>query len=227
MVSVPGGDFQMGDASTHVGSTEERPVHKVRVRSFRAGRYEVTFDEWQACVDAGACRADLIDEGWGRGRRPLVNVDWNDAQTYVRWLSARTGKKFRLLTEAEWEFAARAGAHTAYSWGDQMVEGNAVCYAGCGEEADKTAAVGTTPPNALGLHDFHGNVWEWTEDCWHDSYDGAPTDGSAWTAGECTQRTARGGAWLNVSSDVRSSIRAPQPTSIRFSNLGFRVASDD
>lgn len=193
----------------------------------RSVNTEVTFEEWDACAKAGPCRAKVIDEGWGRGRRPVVHVDWNDAQTYVRWLSTRTGKKFRLLTEAEWEFAARAGARTIYPWGDNMLSGKAVCYSECGEEADKSAVVGSTPPNSFGLYDFPGNVWEWVEDCWHDTYDGAPDDGSAWTGGECAQRVARGGAWLSIAPDVRASIRTPQPSSIRYSNLGFRVASDD
>lgn len=223
MIGLPGGDLLMGDHAAF-GATEEVPVHAVHVKPFQIGKYEVTFDEWDACARSGPCSADIFDQRWGRGRRPVVNVRWDEAQTYVRWLSAQTGKHYRLPTEAEWEYAARAGTRTVYPWGDHMLPGMAVCYSECGEEADKSAVVGSAAPNAFGLHDLHGNVWEWVEDCWNDTYKGAPADGSAWTAGDCERRVVRGGAWLSLSFDVRSSIRTAHPSSIRYSNLGFRVA---
>ena len=142
----------------------------------------MTFDEWDACVAYGGCEPGVSDSGYGGGRKPVINVTWDDAQRYVAWLSRMTGKPYRLLSEAEWEYAARAGTQTAYSWGDKIGKGNANCN-GCGSQWDnmQPAPVGSFAPNAFGLNDMHGNVWEWVEDCYHDNYDGAPTDGSAWT----------------------------------------------
>ena len=163
-------------------------------------KFEVTFDEWDACVAYGDCDPRVSDSGWGRGRQPVINVTWDDAKRYVAWLSRMTGKPYRLLTEAEWEYAARAGTQTAYSWGDEIGKGNANCD-GCGSQWDnkQTAPVGSFAANAFGLYDMHGNVWEWVEDCFHDNYEGAPDDGSAWTAdGDCNSRVLRGGSWSTI-----------------------------
>ena len=149
-----------------------------------------------------------------------------DAQQYVAWISKLTGKPYRLLSEAEWEYAARAGTQTAYSWGDEIGKGNANCN-GCGSQWDgrQTAPVGSFAPNAFGLYDMHGNVWEWVEDCYHDNYDGAPTDGSAWTAvGDCTYRVVRGGSWQDLPSDLRAANRHRRHSDvIQRKELGFRV----
>lgn len=226
MVPISGGAFRMGD-ETSVANPEERPVHRVDVPPFAMSQHEVTFAEWDACVAARACSDEIFDQEWGRGDRPVVNVGWDEAQVYVRWLSQTTHKNYRLPSEAQWEYAARAGAQTRYSWGDDMLPGKAVCYSQCGEDADKTSVVGNTQPNAFGLYDLHGNVWEWVQDCWNETYDSAPGDGSARTDGDCERRVVRGGGWLNYASELRSAVRMAQPTSIHFSSLGFRVVRVD
>ena len=192
MVVVPAGAFRMGSPASEAGrSDDEGPRHRVTLRSFALGVTEVTFDEWDACVRGGGCggrRPD--DEGWGRGARPVINVSWEDARAYVRWLSRETGKSYRLPSEAEWEYAARAGTATPFHTGATISTDQA-------NYADRrTTLVGAFAPNAFGLYDVHGNVWEWVEDCWHDSYRGAPSDGTAWTAGgDCSRRVLRGGSW--------------------------------
>jgi formylglycine-generating enzyme required for sulfatase activity len=184
----------------------------------------VTFEEWDACVAAAAC--PRVPDSWGRGQMPVINVSWRDAKQYVGWLSRLTGKEYRLLTEAEWEYAARAGAETRYSWGDGLGKGNANCD-GCGSRWDleQTAPVGSFKPNAFGLYDMHGNVWEWVEDSWHDNYDSAPTDGSAWLRrDDPNYPVVRGGSWRNDSETVRAAVRARRIFAVRFDTLGFRVA---
>jgi formylglycine-generating enzyme required for sulfatase activity len=168
-----------------------------------------------------------IDEGWGRGRRPVIYVSWQDAVEYAKWLSAQTGRRYRLPTEAEWECAARGGKETVYWWGNDWVKGSANCI-GCGSKWDKrTAPVGSFQPNPFGLYDTAGNVWEWVEDCWHDNYSGAPTDGSAWiSGGNCARRVIRGGSWNNPSKDLRSSNRSSYYLDNRNFNIGFRLARD-
>src|SRR6185436_13912074 len=162
-------------------SKNEGPQHKVTFsRPFAVSKFAVTYEEWDACLAMGGCRARPGDEPWGRGTQPVINVTWDDARQYVGWLSAITGKHYRLLSEAEREYSARAGSTTAYPWGDDIGQGKANCD-GCGGQWDKkqTAPVGSFSPNAFGLYDMHGNIWEWAEDCYVENYDGAPTDGSA------------------------------------------------
>jgi len=157
---------------------------------------------------------------------PAINVSWVDAKQYVGWLSKLTGKEYRFLTEAEWEYAARAGADTRYSWGYDLGKGNANCD-GCGSQWDlqQTAPVGSFSPNRLGLYDMHGNVWEWVEDSWHENYHVAPTDGSAWIRGsDPSFRVVRGGSWRNESELVRAAVRVRRNADVRFDTLGFRVA---
>jgi formylglycine-generating enzyme required for sulfatase activity len=152
-------------------------------------------------------------------------VTWDDARRYVAWLSRMTGKPYHLLSEAEWEYAARAGAMTAYSWGDEIGNGNADCE-NCGSrwDARQPAPVGSFAPNRFGIHDMHGNVWEWVEDCGHGNYSGAPTDGSAWIAdGDCMNRGVRGGGWFFSPGGPRAALRLAYPPVYRFPNLGFRV----
>ena len=225
MVVVPEGSFLMGSMSG--GDDDERPVHEVTIeRPFAVGVYEVTFAEWDACVSGGGCDGHRPDDsGWGRGSRPVVNVSWVDAQAYVRWLSRATGKKYRLPSESEWEYVARAGTTTEYWWGNDVGRNRANCDR-CGSRWDneRTAPVGSFSPNAFGLQDVHGNVWEWVEDCWNESYNGAPSDGSAWTSGECGRRVLRGGSWYNGPWNLRSAVRFRFTTGSRLSVLGFRVA---
>ena len=197
MVEIPGGSFRMGCVSGQNCANDEQPVHEVQVESFELSKYEVTFEEYDRFTSA-AGRARASDEGWGRGRRPVINVSWEDAVAYTRWLSEQTGERYRLPTEAEWEYAARAGTATAYSWGNGIGRNRANCD-GCGSQWDnrQTAPVGSFGPNGWGLHDLHGNVWEWVQDCWNESYRGAPADGSAWESGDCSLRVLRGGSWDN------------------------------
>ena len=226
MVVIPAGRFQMGCVSGVDCDDDEKPVHEVRLRSFALSKYEVTFAEWDACVSAGGCRRYRPeDEGWGRGNRPVINVSWEDAQAYVSWLSEQTGAPYRLPSEAEWEYSARAGSRTKYSWGNDIGRNRANCYS-CGSrwDGDRTAPVGSFSANAFGLYDMHGNVWEWVEDCSNDSYVGAPSNGSAWRRGECSGRVLRGGSWFINPRFLRSAYRYGLATGFRYVYNGFRVA---
>ena len=198
MVVIPAGTFRMGCVSGQSCLDSEKPVHDVQVpQPFALSKHEVTFADWDVCVSAGGCKGYRPDDReWGRGSRPVINVSWADAQAYVAWLSGETGKTYRLPSESEWEYAARAGTVTKYSWGNEIGHNRANCY-GCGSrwDLDRTSPVGAFAPNAFGLHDMHGNVDEWVEDCWNDSYYGAPTQGEAWTSGDCANRVLRGGSW--------------------------------
>ena len=226
MVAIPGGTFRMGDLNGG-GGDRERPVHSVTVPDFKLGKFEVTFTQWDACVADGGCgRYTPDDYGWGRGNRPVIRVSWDDIQLFIDWLNARTGGNFRLPTEAEWEYAARAGSTTIYSWGNSIGSNRANCYDDCGDRWNNTAPVGSFSANAWGLHDLHGNVWEWVQDCYNDSYVGAPTDGSAWTSGDCGRRVIRGGAWGAAPRYLRSASRGGDSRSHRYDGLGFRLAQD-
>jgi formylglycine-generating enzyme required for sulfatase activity len=175
MVVIPAGKFVMGSPDNEQDRIDsEGPQHEVTIaKPIAVSRFEVTFDEWDACTAARACAQ--VPDHWGRGKMPVINVSWEDAKAYVGWLSEVTGKDYRLLTEAEWEYAARAGTTTRYFWGDDPATGDANCD-GCGGgwTREQTAPVGSFKPNAFGLHDMNGNVWEWVEDSWHETYDGAP-----------------------------------------------------
>ena len=202
----------------------EFPVHEVTVQSFALSKYEVTFDDWDACVSDGGCngyRPNDVD--WGRGTRPVINVSWEDAQSFVAWLSDVTGYAYRLPTESEWEYAARAGTETKYSWGNSIGNNRANCV-GCGSRWDfwQTAPVGSFGENAFGLHDMHGNVSEWVEDCSNDGYEGAPSDGSAWLGEDCEYRVLRGGGSATFPRNLRSADRGDsQTTGYRASRDGF------
>ena len=227
MVVIPAGSFRMGCMSGRDCYDHEKPVHTVTIRqSFAMSKYEVTFSDWDACVSAGGCnRYRPDDRDRGRGNRPVINVSWRDARLYASWLSRETGESYRLPSEAEWEYAARAGSTTRYSWGNDIGRNRANCD-GCGSAWDdsKTAPVGSFAANAFGLHDMHGNVSEWVEDCWNDSYAGAPSDGSAWLSGECGSRGLRGGSWLSNPRSLRSVDRRWFTTGFRSYVIGFRVA---
>ena len=234
LVVVPAGSFRMGSPSSEEGrGGDEGPVHRVRIaQPFAVGVYEVTFAEWDACVRDGGCgghRPD--DEGWGRGRRPVINVSWEDAQSYVGWLSRKTGEKYRLLSESEWEYVARAGTTGPFHFGATLstsqanYDGNFFYGSGRpGEYRGRTVSVGSFPSNEFGLHDVHGNVWEWVEDCWNGSYAGALADGGAWETGDCSRRVMRGGSWKGVPWGLRSANRCRFTAGDRIDFIGFRVA---
>jgi formylglycine-generating enzyme required for sulfatase activity len=227
MVVLPAGEFMMGSLADEMDHYDnEGPLHRVTIaQPLAVSKFEVTFEQWDVCVAVGTC-AHVPDSNMGRGMQPVVNVRWDHAQQYVAWFSKMTGRSYRLLSEAEWEYAARAGTTTAYSWGDELGKNNANCN-GCGSEWDgrQTAPVGSFAPNRFGLYDMHGNVWEWVEDCWHANYAGAPNDGSAWTAqGDCNYRVVRGGSWSGYSVGLRSALRFWSAPDDHDSDLGFRVA---
>ena len=226
MIAVPAGEFKMGAPETEAGRfANEGPQHDVAIaRPFAVSKFDVTFDDWDACVSIGGCPG-VDNSTYGRETKPVINVSWVQAQQYVAWLARMTGKPYRLLTEAEWEYAARAGATTAYSWGEDIGAGNANCM-GCGSKWDKveTSPVGSFPPNAFGLYDMAGDVWQWVQDCNHQDYQNAPTDGSAWTEGDCNEHNVRGGSWLAKPPFLRSTFGGEFPTDERNSDLGFRVA---
>ena len=226
MVVLPAGRFRMGCLSDDSDCHDlEKPVREVVIASFAMSKHEVTYAQWDACVSGGGCGGHRPDDaGWGRADRPVVNVSWENAQSYVSWLSGQTGEEYRLPTEAEWEYAARAGTTTKYSWGNEIGVNRANCRDGCGDRRSYTAPVGSFPANAWGLHDMHGNVWEWVQDCWNDSYAGAPVDGSAWLHGFCFKRILRGGALSDYPRHLRAAVRYGLSVDSRFWWYGFRVA---
>jgi len=190
----------------------------------------VTFEEYDRFCLATR-RSPVADAGWGRGRRPVINVSWQDAQAYCAWLAGQTGKPYHLPTEAEWEYACRAGTETPFHWGDTIspkqanYDGNYPYNGGAkGEYRQKTLPVGQLEPNAFGLYDMHGNVWEWCEDSWHDNYQSAPTDGSAWVDGNSANRVLRGGSWSSHGRSVRSAYRNRNGPDYRNYYFGFRLA---
>jgi formylglycine-generating enzyme required for sulfatase activity len=238
MVVLPAGEFMMGSPDSERGrSKNEGPQRKVAVPAFAMGKHEVTFAQWDACVAEGGCAHKANDEGWGRGRRPVINVSWHDATEFAAWLTRKTGKSYRLPTEAEWEYAARAvtsasAPHPPFSTGSTInyrqanYDANFTYGDGrMGLFRQKTVAVGTFPRNAFGLHDMHGNVWEWVQDCYKDSYRGAPTDGSAVALPSCRLRILRGGSWNYFPQLLRSAYRYATAPEVRLDIAGFRVAS--
>ena len=230
MVVLPAGDFIMGSPKNEKGrDDDEGPQHWVTIpEPFTVGVYEVTFDEWEACMLDHGCRRNPSAEGWGRGRRPVIHMSWVDTQEYVMWLSQKTGKPYRLLSEPEWEYAARAGTQTRYSFGNRILkrQANYYLYSDFNRPFRKTVPVGSYPPNRFGLHDMHGNVWEWVQDCWSDSYVGAPDTGQAWLGGNCSRRVLRGGSFYSTSGNLRSADRDKGLIRKRVESgrCGFRVA---
>jgi formylglycine-generating enzyme required for sulfatase activity len=235
MVAVPAGAFMMGSPEDEEKrSLKEGPRHKVVIsRPFAVGRFPVTFDEWDFAAGGGACRRRKpSDYGWGRGRRPVIDVSWKDAQNYIEWLNKKVGKAYRLLSEAEWEYACRAGTTTPFSFGGTIsteqanYDGNYVYGSGRkGAYREQTLPVGSFSANAFGLHDMHGNVSEWCADVWHDSYEGAPADGSAWMhGGDLKAHVVRGGSWVDYPRDLRSASRFRTDSGGRVYVMGFRVA---
>jgi formylglycine-generating enzyme required for sulfatase activity len=248
MVVVPAGRFVMGvKLGRRRRESNEEPAHEVVLqRDFAVGRYEVSVGEYRAFVEATGDEPKRGCKVWNGIRheddkknwrdpgypvddsRPVVCIDWKEAKAYADWLSDTTGHRYRLLSEAEWEYAARSGGGTRYWWGDHFVAGQANCK-DCGSDWDdeKSAPVGQFLPNYFGVYDMHGNVEEWVEDCWHDNYAGAPADGNVWqNDGECKRRVKRGGTWNEPKDDARSGNRNRDGADNHTSALGFRVARD-
>jgi len=226
MIKVPQGSYRMGDIqqSNHDGG--ERPVHAVNISEFSVSRYEVSFAQYDKFSNAtGHPKAN--DNGWGRGNQPVINISWEDAKAYTQWLSKETAGRYRLITESEWEYIARAGSDKKFTWGSRPGRNKANCK-GCGSKWDrkKTAPVGSFKANKFGIYDLHGNVWEWTEDCWSETYQGAPNDGSANLTGSCNHRVLRGGSWNNYPSFMRSANRDQYEISEKTNMFGFRVVRD-
>ena len=252
LVVIPAGRFRMGSPESEEGRFEfESPVHEVTVlEPFAVGIHEVTVEDFghfanetghsvgDTCWTFEGEWKERSDRSWEnpgfrQGKRePVVCVNWKDAQAYATWLSEKTGAGYRLLSESEWEYVARAGSQTPFHYGWTISTEQANYYGHAtygsgrkGENREKTVEVGSFPPNEFGLHDVHGNVWEWVEDCWHESYDGAPSDGSAWTnGGDCSARVLRGGSWYFQPGGLRSALRSRVTTAFRFGSHGFRVA---
>jgi len=229
MVVIPAGSFLMGSPPdpeqdpfsnakpVKIGEDNEKPQHRVTIQSFAIGKYEVTQEQWHAVM------GDNPSKNKGR-TLPVENVSWGDAQSFVQKLSRKTGKKYRLPSEAEWEYSVRGGSTTTYPWGNSDAELHV--YAWFNAIANATNHVGLKKPNQFGLYDMLGNVWEWTQDCWNANYNGSPTDGSAWVNGNCSLRVLRGGSWLYLPLDLRSASRNRSAIAGRLSSNGFRVAKD-
>lgn len=218
MVPLNGGSFSMGSND----DLSERPIHRVSVKPFSMSKTPITVREWNNCAEAKACSFTAT----GRDEAPITDVSWNDAKQFVAWLSQETQKSYRLPSEAEWEYAARGGTQTTYWWGDQFQNGVVNCKncldAAAGEQPLK---VGSLKPNPFGLHDMGGGVDQWVEDCWHKNYQGAPSDGSAWTSdGDCTSRVIRSGSWRNDARSTRPASRDRYDAVVRYPTHGFRVA---
>jgi formylglycine-generating enzyme required for sulfatase activity len=239
MVVVPAGQFIMGATENDAASTpDERPQHTVNfTQAFGVGRFAVTLSEWDACVAAKGCGYRPSDQGWGRGTQPVIDILWDDAKEYVAWLSRTTGRTYRLLSESEREYVARAGTTTAYWWGDAFEPAQANCDSGnpllfsasTGDLQQPISGTRTVPvqsfaPNPWGLYQVHGNVYDWVEDCWHENYDGAPSDGSAWISGNCHGHVLRGGAFSRNMQTARSAARLWSGSSNRIIYMSLRVA---
>jgi formylglycine-generating enzyme required for sulfatase activity/class 3 adenylate cyclase len=213
-IPLRGGSFAMGSNE----DISERPVHQVTIKPFAIGKFPVSVQEWNACATAKAC--GFVSTG--KDEAPITNVSWSDARQYVAWLAETTGKPYRLPTEAEWEYAARAGTQTKYWWGDQFQADAANCKNCAANE--QPVKVGSLKPNPFGLYDMGGSVDQWVEDCWHKTYQGAPADGSAWVEGQCPSHVLRSGSWKNDGRYVRPSNRDSYDTNVRYPTHGFRVA---
>ena len=227
MITIPAGNFRQGNLHG-VDEATEQPLRDVNIKKFAMGQSEVTFEEYDRfAISTG--RLLPRDEGWGRGNRPVINVSWEDAVNYAKWLSQETGSRYRLPTESEWEYAARSRGKDEIWAGtsDQEQLGNYAWFNS--NSAGRTQPVGTKTPNGLGLKDMSGNVWEWVEDCWHDDYNNAPTNGSAWlkgNGGNCGVRLRRGGGWTDSPISLRSSARNWYSADTRSTLIGFRLAQD-
>jgi len=235
LVVIPPGNFRMGGLNSgSLSPFREEPIHNVKIGySFAVGKYEVTFSQWDACASDGGCTNNPTpnDEGWGRGNRPVMRVTWKDAREFVQWLKRITGKNYRLLSEAEWEYMARAGTETVFPWGNKSIRNQARFVTDPKNVPDSTVPVGSYKPNLFGVYDVIGNVWEWVEDCWHSNYKGAPTNGKAWKRSglsNCNRRVARGRGFYQPANVSRLSYRIHRSivgvTERSDKYTGFRVA---
>jgi len=220
MVVIPAGSFEMGSNKYD----NEKPIHEVDIKCFAIGKYPITFEQWDACYQDDSCDRQPDDKGWGRGKRPVINISRDDAKQYLRWLSEKTGEPYRLPSEAEWEYATRAGTNTKYWWGNDLPcrakkPSNAACF---GQNSTGTEEVGSYRPNPFGLYDVHGNVQEWVEDKWHGNYKKAPRDGSVWESG--SGRVLRGGSWYDEPQVLRAASRRYSTPDYRCNRIGFRPA---
>jgi formylglycine-generating enzyme required for sulfatase activity/class 3 adenylate cyclase len=217
MVSIPGGTFAMGSDD----DPSERPIHRVTIKPFAISKFPITVREWNACVAAKSCTYVPT----GKDDAPVANLSWADAQQFVEWLSKATQRSFRLPSEAEWEYAARGGTRTKFWWGDQLQANMANCK-GCDQpyDASQPLKVGSFKSNPFGLYDMGGNIHQWTTDCWHKNYQGAPSDGSPWVDNDCPSHAMRSGSWKNDPNYVRPSSRDQYDTGVRYPTHGFRVA---
>jgi formylglycine-generating enzyme required for sulfatase activity len=224
LISVSPASFTMGSNSS---DPSEKPAHRVTLgKPFAIGKYEVTVEDWNACVAANACQR-AVQSITPNSKAPIRDVSWDDTQQYLKWLSAISGKPYRLPSEAEWEYAARGGTSTKYWWGDEMAAGKANCK-DCGQpwRIDGPANAGSFAANPFGLYDMSGSVWEWVADCWHNSFKDAPINGEAWDQANCNVRVIRGGSWRESAAYMVSSTRFKYDASVRHSQNGFRVARD-
>ncbi|MDQ6962540.1 MAG: formylglycine-generating enzyme family protein [Mariprofundaceae bacterium] len=218
MITIPSGSFKMGN---NKGYGDEKPVHQVSVPSFKISIYEVTQAQWQSVMKTNPSKF--------KGENlPVEGVNWHSVQDFIQKLNTQTGQKFRLLSEAEWEYAARSGTTTRYSWGRNAIDESRSNCKDCGSQWDRktTAPVGSFEANPFGVYDMHGNVWEWVQDCWNSDYDDAPNDGRVWATGDCERRVLRGGSWASKSSTMSSSFRNKFSPLTRGSYIGIRLAQD-
>jgi formylglycine-generating enzyme required for sulfatase activity len=222
MVVVPAGSFTMGSPQSEPDRDSGETQAKVTIaQPFAVAKFAVTFEEWDACLAAGGCNGYRPhDEGWGRGKQPVINVNLEDAKAYAAWLSRQTGKTYRLLSAAEREYVTRAGTRTTFWWGNEITPKQANYV---DRHSTRTATVDSFEPNFWGLYNVHGNVWEWTEDCWNDSNEGNPGDGSARSDSNCSSREVRGGAWDSPPASLRSANRAKMQVDQQRNSLSFRV----
>jgi formylglycine-generating enzyme required for sulfatase activity len=216
-VEIPGGTLTRG---TSTGNAIARPQQQVTIAPFQLMTTEVTQQQWQAVMGANPSYLKACGPAC-----PIDQVSWNEVQSFIAKLNQLSGQSYRLPSEAEWEYAARAGATSVYAWGDQIGSANANCDASCGDRWESIAPVMSFAPNAWGLYDMHGNVWEWTQDCWRYGYSGAPIDGTARQNGNCDQRVLRGGSWYSderaLELDTRNSVRVTTR-----GDIGFRLARE-
>jgi formylglycine-generating enzyme required for sulfatase activity len=227
MLELPAGSYLMGDAEVNFGDADERPVHPVNVPRFHIARHAVSFAQYDAYTEATA-RPRVDDEGWGRGQRPVIHVSWDDAQAFIQWLNAQSGLHYRLPTEAEWEYAARAGSKAHFPWGERYEAGlaNGAGTAGA-DRYPHTAPVGSFPANGWGLYDMIGNVEQWVADCYRESYAAAPGDAAAVEDERCAQRVRRGGSWGLAPWFLRADYRNSADPAMHSDAIGFRLARDE
>jgi formylglycine-generating enzyme required for sulfatase activity len=225
MVNIPAGSFEMGSPNHSVEVTE-RPMRTVDMPAFAMGKYEVTYAEYERFARATGRKLPQ-SSGLDKKTNPVVFVSWDDALAYTQWLSSETGKKYRLPSEAQWEYAAIAGTDTKYWWGREVGSGRAHCFnCDTGLNPRSPTSVGRFPASPFGLHDTAGNVAEWVRDCWHANYQDAPTDGAVWEGGDCSYRIARGGSFLNTGKSIRAKSRSKWKSQRSYDSVGFRVVRE-